>query len=257
MEQEILTETKNWYPDEHAELVKTKGWDGEGGASKALTGYAELERGMGNRVKMPTDTSPAEEISAFYNKLGRPESADGYEIAKPDMPEGMTYDQKFEMTMRGIAHEAGVTQAQMKTLVKAFNDYQIGAFNEHVGELNRSREEGERALKESWAGDYDANVQIAQRALKELVPDEAFFQLIEDSKLGNNPIFVKGWHEIGKKMLNDTYVKSDAQTEVKKDDYKPANPNSPEMYADGTDEDAKRARQWFRDNKNFVYDRDD
>jgi hypothetical protein len=147
------------------------------------------------------------------------------------MPEGMTYDQKFEMAMRGIAHEVGITQAQMKTLVKAFNDYQIGAFNEHITELNRSREEGERALKESWATDYDANVQIAQRALKELVSDEAFIKLIEDSKLGNNPVFVKGWHEIGKKMLNDTYVKSEAQTETKKDDdYKPANPASPEMY---------------------------
>jgi len=247
MVDDLLTDTKpeaflDGIAEEHHSAVS-----GFGNKGELAKGYASLFQKMGTSVQIPNEDTPADEISAFYNKLGRPDTKDGYEIERPEkLPEGMNYDEKFEMTMRGIAHEAGITQPQMKTLVKAFNEYQIATFGEYTNELNRTREEGERALKEKWADNYDANLQVAQRALKELVPGEdgeAFVKLIEDSKLGNNPVFVRAFHEIGKKMLDDTFIKGGELPEDK--GYKPAYPDSPEMYSTGDDDESKKARAYF------------
>lgn len=209
-------------------------------------GYSELYSKMGNRVEIPDENTLPAERSAFYNKLGRPDTKDDYEFDRPQMPEGMTYDEKFEMTMRGVAHEAGITQSAMKVLVKAFNEYQITAFGEVADEMARAVEEGDRALKEKWGADYKPNFEIVERACVELIPDaglrEKFAQLVDDKGLRNHPVFGEVFFGIGKSMLNDTYVKSDTQVVDKT--YTPAYPNDPDMYRSGTDEESVRARAW-------------
>lgn len=215
-------------------------------------GYVDLEKSMGGKVKIPTAESTPEEKSAFYSKL-RPETAEGYEFDKPDLPEGMNYDEKFELTMRGIAHEAGITKDQMKALTAAFNQYQIEQFGDHQGELSRTHEEGEKDLRDRWAGDYDKNLEISRRALRELIPGELgeeFVKIIEETGMGNNPVMIRGFLEIGTKMLDDTFVRGE-QAE-RKEEYMPAHPNSPEMYKSGETEEDKRARMYFT-SKGHVY----
>ncbi len=46
-------------------------------------------------VRLPDDgdTSGMDEL---YNKLGRPETVEGYDVKRPDLPEGMKYDEGLE-----------------------------------------------------------------------------------------------------------------------------------------------------------------
>lgn len=218
-------------------------------------GYDELFTKMGTAVQIPTNQTAPEEIAAFYNKIGRPETKEGYDSFKTsELPEGMNYDEEFEMTMRGIAHEAGISKAQMVKLVKAYNDYQIATFGQVRDENLRLVAEGEKALKENWGGEYDKNFEIAERACAELIPNEElraqFAELVTDKGLRNNPVFAEVFLGIGKSMLDDTLPRG--QQPQGPEGFVPASPNSPDMYAFGDSEECKKARAYFRA-KGHVY----
>ncbi len=72
----------------------------------------------------------------------------------------------------------------------------------------------------------------------------------------NEPEFIKMMRDIGKKNMDDTFVKGDGQVEKPKDNYEPNSPNSPQMYATMDGEEGVKARAFFRV-KGHKYDRDD
>ena len=234
-------ETTQWYSEEYKEVVSQKGWEN---ADSVLKSYSELEKSTGSKIKLPTPESSKEEISAFYDKIGRPVNAEGYELARPDLPEGMTYDEGFEKAITAIAYEEGISKQQLQVLSKAFNEYQVNEFTNFSSELQRTQEEGERSLKEEWGAKYDENLEVAKRACKELGSDE-FTQLLVESKIGNNPVFIKTFRDIGLKIMDDTLIRG-ASADKTKEEYKPQYPNSPEQYRNDTSEEGEKARAWFK-----------
>lgn len=193
-------------------------------------GYCELMKSHDSRVKLPTEESTEEERSAFYEKLGRPDNPDGYELNIPDTFER---DAEFEGTMRNIAFKTGAPKAQFEALVKNYYEFM-------TNRLNRTREEGEKSLRELWGNDYDPNMEITKRAYKHFGSDD-FTALLNKTGLGNHPVIVKTFYEIAKVNLNDTLIKG---TQTTAEEYKPRYPNSPEMYAHGDDEESKKGRAW-------------
>lgn len=246
--EETKTET-SWYPDEHKELVEQQGWKQPG---DVLRDYQELNKSASGKVKIPTDESSAEETSAFYDKIRGVENAEGYEMPRPELPEGMTYDENFEKVIRGIAFEAGISKTQLKTLTEAYNAYQVEQFGILSAELTKTFDEGKQALQAEWKDNYDTNLEVAKRACKELGGDD-FVALLESNKLGNNPVFIKTFHNIGLKILNDTLIKGTQGGGDKKDAWKPTYPDSPEMYATDTSEEGEKARLWFTQKKGHIY----
>lgn len=216
--------------------------------AKAGTSYLELMKQQSTAVKIPDEHTPAPERSAFYHSIGCPEDPTGYEIEKPTLPEGMTHSEEFEMAIRGVAHEAGISQGQMKALTKAFNDYQISTFNTQATESARLIDKQNEELKVLKGGDYDKFCAISERACSELIDNNElrtkFAQLVEEKGLKNHPVFTEVFGVIGNKMLDDTLVKGSLPADVDKD-YKPGFPKSPEMYANPESESDKKAHDWF------------
>lgn len=238
----------SWFSDENKEIVTQQGWKDP---NDAIRDYSELQKSASGKIKMPTDESSAEEISAFYDKIRGVENAEGYDMPRPELPEGMTYDESFEKVIRGIAFEAGISKAQLKTLTEAYNKYQVEQFGIITAELTKTYDEGQKALKVEWKEDYDTNLEVAKRACRELGGDD-FIALLETNKLGNNPVFIKTFHNIGLKILNDTLIKGTQGGGDKKDAWKPQYPDSPEMYANDTSEEGEKARLWFTQ-KGHIY----
>jgi len=233
--------TEPWFPEEHKELVEDRHWKDIGDVFKS---YKEVQGMMSSRAKIPTEDSSAEEISAFYDKIRGVENAEGYDMPRPELPEGMTYDENFEKVIRGIAFEAGISKAQLKTLTEAYNKYQVEQFGIITAELTKTYDEGQKALKVEWKENYDTNLEVAKRACRELGGDD-FIALLETNKLGNNPVFIKTFHNIGLKILNDTLIKGTQGGGDKKDEWRPAYIDSPEMYANDTSPEGEKARLWF------------
>jgi hypothetical protein len=194
--------------------------------------YVELERQFGNRVKIPDENSMPEEVSAFYQKLGRPENKDAYDLG---LSEDTPVNTAILDAIKTTAFENGVSQTQLQGMVKSYMEAE-------QAELHRSFEEGERTMKETWGAKYDENLAIAKRATKELF-DEDFIKILDGSPLGNSPIVIRNLHNIGLKMLDDTLVTGKA--EGKEGEFTPPYPNSPEMYKDDDTEEGKKARAYF------------
>ncbi len=223
-------------------------------------GYSELFSKMGNSTKIPTDESTPEEKSAFYKQLGRPDAADGY--TKPALGEGQELDAEFFTKMSTIAHGKGCSDALFSELSKGFIEHaahiQTQQAEAEVVEFNRYREESDRALHEELGADYDRDIELSKRAYTEYASDE-LKELLETDKfkgLRNEPSFIKMMRDMGKKNMDDTFVKGDGQVEKPADNYRPNSPNSPTMYANLDGEDGRKARAFFRA-KGHVYDRTD
>ncbi len=217
------------------------------------TSYLEQEKMNSGRVKIPVDTDSAETKSAFYQKLGRPDNVEGYNL--PQLPEGQEYDTELIGTMRGIAFESGVSDSQFGGLVAKFVEAQGAAVATKLAEQNREAESTISELQTEWGQDYDKNIEVSRRALKELIPEgmdeNALVGLIEEKNLDNNKNFVKFLQNIGAKILDDKYEKGERVPE-KVDDYTPQYTKSPEMYRNGDDEESVKGRAWHTKN-GFVY----
>jgi hypothetical protein len=73
--------------------------------------YQELQSRMGNSVRIPNADSSAEEVSLFYQKMGMPESPEGYTVG-----EGM---EEMLEGFKPMAHSANLTQRQFDHFAKA------------------------------------------------------------------------------------------------------------------------------------------
>lgn len=247
---------QNWFDgvsETNQALVAKKNW---ATLDVALDSYTALEKGMGDRVKLPTAETPAEEVSAFYQKLGRPQTAADYTL--PVLPEGKKYDEGLLGGMKAVAFEAGITDSQFSKFIEKYLAIEAQRAEEALAEYTREKDANEKAMQEKHGGEYDKFLEIGKRAYTELGSEELVELLNQDRyvSLLNEPLFLTFMNTIGTKMLDDTLVKGE-QAGEKKDEFVPANINSPEMYENSDTEYGAKARAWFRANKGFIYSRND
>ncbi len=238
-EADKAAETTSWFSEENAEVVKRCGWAGPNDAIQSFRNVEKMSSGM---VKMTTPESSAEEIRAFYMKTGCPENPEGYEIAVPEGL-GSIRDEGIEGAIKQIAYDQGVSKQAFESIVK-------GYYEKIQTDMVQSMEAGELALKQELGDKYDEEVTIAKR-FTETCSDE-FKELLETSGLGNNPVFIKEFIAKGKQTMGDTLIKGEVHGDPEKG-FVPSNPNSPEMYANGEDEESKKSRNWFEVNKGYIY----
>ncbi len=231
----LLADAKDtaWHSDENAELVTQQGWKDP---NDVIRDYSELQKSASDRIKMPTDESSPEEISAFYTKIGVPENPDGYEVK---IPENIQMDDSTIGKLKQWAKEANAPKACFETVLKNYLD-------DLSNQVIQSRVDGEKVLKDEWKDDYEPNLELAKRFIANECSDE-FKQLLEDTGMGNHPVFAKEYLRLAKKTMSDTLIKGDQKSGEKKDEYVPKYKDDPEMYRTGDDEDSQRARQWFVD----------
>jgi len=180
-------------------------------------GYVNAQGMIGRSVRIPGEDASDEARSDFYSslekvpgvyhvdeedkgklyeRLGRPQSAEGYEYDLGEKSEVLDkaalgqYNQKF--------HEIGLSNSQAQELVSM----EIARSEQMTEQLQASRESGEAKLKEVWGPDYDARLHGAKevaRHYSERFPD-AVKELTEGS-LGNNPVVLAILAEQHKTMV--------------------------------------------------------
>lgn len=115
----------------------------------------------------PPDAKP-EDWQAFYAKLGRPETADGYEFKLPEgLPPDMPYDSESAKASKAWFHEAGLAPRQAQALHDAYVKH---AAEQHAAALAALKGRGETAhgeLTKAWGAPdsdgYKTNVQHLNR----------------------------------------------------------------------------------------------
>jgi hypothetical protein len=142
-------------------------------------------------IIVPGEKATPEEIAAFHKALGRPDTPDGYGLEKPDLPEGMTYDEVRTKAFAEVAHKEGLTPKQLKALHTAWNEQAKAEFERQVKAVKEFTEKTTAEMKKEWGKDFEANLVTADAAIEKVFGPE-FKKMLKDTGLANHPAIIKG-----------------------------------------------------------------
>lgn len=112
-------------------------------------------------VPLPGEKATDEERAAFYARLGRPESAEGYKLPGSDADGGA-----FAKAIAPVLFDAGISQAQAERLAEGYNAYAQTAVQAAEEAYQTEQNKQMQALKEEWGADYVKNEELAKQAAR-------------------------------------------------------------------------------------------
>lgn len=167
-----------------------------------IKSYVSSQKMIGGSVRVPKDEDSPEEWDKFYGKMGRPEKVEGYKITRPQLQEGLTYDEALEKGFLENAHKIGLSQRQAQNLVDWFNGYQGQLFGTMKGKV----EEGKKTLETEWGQNFEKNLDRAHKVLSDFGDDDVV-NAITQSGLNYHPAFIKMMVKIGEVLSEDGLVR--------------------------------------------------
>lgn len=178
--------------------------------------YVELQRMVGNSVRIPpADATPEakkdfldkirdvdgvlfKDDEKLYDKLGRPESADKYtleSIVKAELLSEVPSLTSEINEYKQVAHEIGLTDNQAKRLL----ELQLSKIDAVKATNVAQRDAAEAELKKAWGADYDNRIAGIQSLAKVYAAKNGdAMQALINSGAANNPVLLH--------MMNDLAV---------------------------------------------------
>lgn len=174
---------------------------------------------LDGKVAIPGDDASDEDRAKFFTEhLGRPETADKYELAKPEnLPESMVYDEAGEQLYRGIVHKYNLSDKAAKGIYSDLQAYAIEMHNKAGEAVREANEKQVETLKGIWPGDeFDKNNRETQETLARFaevrkVPEgfgglEGLKNWLVDSANDISPVFNWLIHEFFSAIGDDKFV---------------------------------------------------
>lgn len=168
--------------------------------------YTELEK---SAVFLPKDNS-REGWEKVWNRLGRPETPEGYKLAAPKMPEGMTFDSAPFNGFSQFAHSIGLSQWQAQQLVNFAGQQQA---KNPAPNAAATTAKGEKALRAEWGATYDHNVTLAQRAVAHL-GGEPLVKALRETGAGANPVVMKFLAAVGSFLGEENVIPASTPSQL-------------------------------------------
>ena len=185
-------------PTELKALVETKGYRTPADVVQA---YAHAQRAIGSeKIPLPTDGiwDPV-----ARERLGIPAAPTGYALRRPDLPDGIAWDEGFEQAALPIAHGLGLTPQQLQGLMDFYASHQAEAFATAGRARQHQQDQAATALKDEWGPDYAVKLAQAARAAR-YFGGEDLLTLLNESGLGNNPQLIRAFEKAGALLGEDT-----------------------------------------------------
>lgn len=191
------------FSEDTVAYVQNKGWAGEKGIDhgKVIESYQNLEKfagGSKNLVEMPGVDAPPEAMEKFYNRLGRPESADQYQFKMNDGG-----DPELFGWFQQSAHKHGLTEKQAAGFLGDYEEMAGGRVSGMAENLKAQAEADIADLRKELGAGYDAHIESGRRAANALGYDEQRLSALED-KMGTGEM-LRLFGELGKTMGEDTF----------------------------------------------------
>lgn len=187
------------------QLVTTKGWKSP---VDALTSYQQLETTLGrDKVALPGKDAKPEDWAAVWNKLGRPESPDKYDLSAFKAPEGMPWNADGQKVMVGKMHELGLNQQQVQGMLTAYAGLQGEAWQGAQAGAAKAAETAQVELRKEWGADFDRQMDLANRAVREAFGGDLEaakqIKLADGTFLLDNPALARAMAKMGATISED------------------------------------------------------
>lgn len=143
--------------------------------------YLDLEKKIGAKgIIPPGEDATDADRDAFYNALGRPETADKYDLgdfAPPEALDGL-WSEDLQGRMLGHLHKAGLSNAQAKSVVEAYAKEREAEFMQFSESAQTAATATTAKLKSTWGAGFDAEMDLANRAVA-----HAFGKSVDEVKM--------------------------------------------------------------------------
>ncbi|WP_085905847.1 hypothetical protein [Kiloniella majae] len=191
--------------------VNTQVFEAHGGASNEVLPESEDHTiGQDGYIKLPTEGANEDEIDAFYEALGVPETPDGYELEVPEELSSQHSEEDWKAytgAISELSHALGLSPEQAQALadmdLQAKTQSMENMEREQEQYLSQQIEETTETLRDEWGSKMDVNVRTANRALKALGGSELEGVLSEAGVL-NDPVVIRAFHKAGLSLVEDS-----------------------------------------------------
>jgi hypothetical protein len=179
-----------------------------GGLAKS---YVELQSALGgDKIALPGKDAAPEEWNEVFNKLGRPETVEGYELSDWQPPENVPWHSEEATTaMIEKMHSHGLSKSQAQGILNDYAELQSAQHNaaqEHALQINTETVE---SLKSKWGAAFPVKMENARKASLALVEkaglDENPFEmeLSDGRKIGDLPGVIQVIAALGEEYSED------------------------------------------------------
>ena len=188
--------------------------------AEVVKSYAALQSRLGRSVVKPGPDAGPEELASYRRQLGVPESAEGYDLQRPEnLPEQLRSDPAGEVMQQDFLkamHDAGASNAVVQKALDWYYGNVTQGLEQQTQAAAERRSEAEASLRQEWGGDHDRNLTFAQRAVTTF-GDDGFVdflegQEVEGVKLGDHPAFVRAFAAIGRSMGEDVPLSGEGES---------------------------------------------
>lgn len=159
-------------PDEYAD----RGWKDKVKSQDDVWKLLDNSQQLIGKRQTPGDDASDEEWSEFFGKIGKPESADKYELTDPELPEGVELPDDFKDKARSVMHEAELTQKQADKLYQAYLREELNTANANKEAIAAKQAELDKEFDEITGKIFDGKFEEvsakAQSFIKNNLPQD-------------------------------------------------------------------------------------
>lgn len=155
-----------------------------------------------DKVVLPGKEATEEDMGKFFTALGRPESADKYELPTEGLPENVSVGEADQKEIKDLAFGLGLNSKQTAQLYRAYAS-RMGTGQAALDKTGSDFAiESEATLKKEFGQAYDEKVSLAKSAVLEF-GGEALKKALNETGLGNHPDMIRAFAKIGKAIASD------------------------------------------------------
>lgn len=201
---------REWMNDLPEPLKATKTLTKFADKAALAKSYVELESKHSKSVEIPGKDSGPEDWARFYDKVGRPKTADEYALDRGNAPDDVA------KAFKQMAFESGLTAQQADTMFKGIMKRQSTEQQTAVEQYTARMKEADTLLRREYGPQYDSKIASAKKAFGAVFSDPELRSEVTQSGLANNPRFIKVLAELGTQISDDSFLQGgNASTESK------------------------------------------
>lgn len=172
---------------------------------KLYQSYRSAESKLGQKgVIKPKEGADDKEVAEYYKALGKPDTADKYEVTAP---EGAEASKEFTDTFKDIMLKSNISQEQADSLYKETLLMEQASKNRMADEATNTFNEASTELKREWGQDFAGNGQLVVKAVENFGGDGAKEYLEKNPEIANDPFLAKLIYSMAKNMSEDAISK--------------------------------------------------
>ena len=163
-----------------------------------------------DKVVIPTNNSTEEAWNEVYDKLGRPENADKYQLDAKS--ETVNLDDNAIKQFAEQSHKLGLNNKQAQGILEFYKTNMEGTAQQAKIDTETAQAQAEQELRQEWGRDFESKVKQAGALAKANMNAEVLDMTLQNGvRLGDHPEVIRGFAKIASMMQEDKIVATESE----------------------------------------------